>query len=180
MNWISAGLVFFLLSVASAKEYPIFDGRHYNGLYYPRIQVIEWDEPEYLVFNIYSKDKPIDVSGEVIERGTNKIFQFQYDLNHRGEKVCRSVVAPPSWKAGQRLKFFIDKKDPEMDQIYVSAQSLSFAPYKTPEFTNCKKSEKKPAVASTVEKPEDMPFWYDDNPVRVNNYDLFSDPAPAQ
>lgn len=187
-------LAFIVLFVQPliAEDYPVFDGRFYNGLYYPRINVVEWDKPEYLVFNIFSKEKPVDLTGKVIRRGGQKVFQFQYHLKDkekgRDEKVCRSVIAPASFRVGQKLNYYIDKSDHKMDQIYVSARSMSKKmSYKTEKFDNCiaqKKKTPKRAVASTPKvvetkklkiKKGKLPVWFDDKPTHTKNFDLFGE-----
>ena len=199
MKSIFALLVLCLVQASFSEEYPLFDGRQHNGLHYPRINVIEWEKSTQLVFNIYSKGKPIDVSGKVIKRGANKVFVFAYDLIFRGERRCRSILAPKNFKVGQRLHFYFDGKDHEMDQITVSSRPISGVPYPAKNYTDCSElqaesqrkrvaEEKAKKVAKNTEKKKlekkpiarepanlNSPIWYDDAPVDQRAYDFYGD-----
>ena len=175
---ITVSLLFAGLT-ALAEEYPIFDGRKYNGLFYPRVDIIEWGAPLHLEFNIYSKDKPVELSGQVIERGGRKVFAFAYDLPFRKERLCRTVIAPPNFKVGQPLHFYVDKQDKDLNKIIVSAQPLGEKKYAAKKYDGCIEQKaqidpatKKPqrAIASTVvkektqepKKSHELPVWFDE------------------
>ena len=108
---------------ADAKEYPIFDGQKYNGLFYPRVDIIEWThkgQAPHLEFHIYSKEEPIEIEAKPILRGGNRVLLVNYFFGKRKEKVCRSVIAPASFGPDTKLYFYKDKSDGEYDNIYVS------------------------------------------------------------
>ena len=75
------------------EQYQIFDGRFYNGLFYPNIDIIEWGEPTHLEFQIYDKGNQIDVSGVTIDSGGRLIFRAAVDFSFRGERRCRRIPA---------------------------------------------------------------------------------------
>jgi hypothetical protein len=55
--WISSFSAF-----AGQRTFPVFDGQFYNGLFYPRIDIVEWgaENKTHIEFHIYSKNDPID------------------------------------------------------------------------------------------------------------------------
>jgi hypothetical protein len=111
------------IDTAEAKQYPIFDGQVYNGLYYPRIDIIEWThkgQAPHLEFHIYNKDEPIEIEAKTVMRGGNRILLVNYYFTKRQEKVCRSVVEPSSFGPDQPLYFYKDSSDAEYNNIYVA------------------------------------------------------------
>lgn len=121
--------VFLLLilanSAALAKNYPIFDGRYYNGFYYPRINIIEWQDnkksPFYLDFHIYEKQKNIEIDGKVITATRGNVLLFSVKIPERNEVLCRRVLAPPAFKAGQVLYFYKNNtRSSEFNSIVIS------------------------------------------------------------
>lgn len=124
----------------SAKDYPIFDGQKYNGLYYPRIDNIEyWGKPAHMEFHIYQKDTPVHLEAKVIERGGQRVLLVNYHLTNRNEKVCRSVVAPANFNPDAPLYFYKDASDSEYDNIYVTVSPLpltrNLSAYAAPSFS---------------------------------------------
>lgn len=105
---------------ALAKDYPIFDGQKYNGVYYPRIDIIEWGKPPHLEFHVYSKGEPVDIEAKACQRGGKRVLVVNYFFSKRKEKVCRSVIAPENFSSDQKLYFYKDSTDNEYDNIYVS------------------------------------------------------------
>ena len=118
--------IFLLLASfsAHAKQFEIFDGQMYNGLYYPLIDVIEWGEPPHMEFHIHSKDKPIDMAVSPGEKNGKPVLWIVYDLKFRNEKVCRHVLAPSQFKDGMKLYAYIDKSDTDYDNIVFSGNPL--------------------------------------------------------
>lgn len=116
--------LFTLSLTAQAKDFPIFDAQYYNGQLYPRIDIIEWGEPYHLEFHIYSKDKPIDLSTVVGEKGAHTVVWLNYDLKFRGEHVCRHAPAPPQFKKGDKVYSYRDNSNPEYDNIYVTTEPM--------------------------------------------------------
>lgn len=148
---------------AEAKEYPIFDGRTYNGLFYPRVDIIEWThkgQPPHLELHIYSKDEPIEIQAKPIQRGGNKVLLVNYYFTKRKETVCRSVIAPASFAENSKLYFYRDKSDAEYDNIYVSVSpkptTKNMETYAAKEFTeqdcNEENSDDMKKVAAEKEK----------------------------
>ena len=125
-----------------ADEYPRFDGRKYNGLYYPRINTVEWadkeSEPLHLQFQIYQKNSPVDVSGYTVEANGKNIFIAAIDINDRGERLCRRYVAPPAFKPNKKLYYYYDGSDRDMNNIIVSAYPMENKKVYTPKaIANC-------------------------------------------
>ena len=126
------------LATSFAEQYQIFDGQVYNGLHYPNIDILEWGEPAHLEFQIYDKKNPIHISGQTVEINGRQLFQVAIDLAFRGERRCRRIIAPASFKKGQQLHYYIDKSDNDMNNIIVSAQPLTGkVPYTAPPFHGC-------------------------------------------
>jgi hypothetical protein len=135
-------LKLILLSwLAYSEQFQIFDGQTYNGLHYPKVWIVEWQDPGqpfHLEFQIYSKEKPIDVSGVVEKRGKQPIFNFAYDLSFRGERRCRRVPAPMSWGTEQELHYYLDRSHKSFDKIIVSTVKRDgLKPYFPNEYKNC-------------------------------------------
>lgn len=107
-----------------AADYPIFDGQRYNGKFYPRIDIIEWGRPAHLEFHIYEKAKPVEIQARAIERNGKRVLLVNYFLSERGEKVCRSVIAPANFAPEAALYFYRDRSDREYDNIYVTMSPL--------------------------------------------------------
>ena len=107
----------------AAKEFEVFDGRYYNGLFYPLIDNIEWGEQDneapHMEFHIHQKDKPVGVSVVSGEKGGKPVLWIMYDLAYRGERVCRHVLAPRQFKEGQKLYLYRDDSDPDYDNVYI-------------------------------------------------------------
>jgi hypothetical protein len=111
--------------LAEAKTFPIFDGQTYNGLYYPRVDIIEWGEPFHLEFHVYyKKDKPIDLSAVVGEKGGRTVVWLNYDLKFRGERVCRHAPAPPQFRKGEKIYSYRDNSHEEYDNIYLTSEPM--------------------------------------------------------
>ncbi len=117
-------LYIFSAGAASAKDYPIFDGQRYNGVFYPRVDIIEWGKPPHLDFHVYSKDEPLDIEAKSIERNGKRVLLVNYFFTKRKEKVCRSVIAPANFNPETSLYFYRDKTDPEYDNVYVSMSPM--------------------------------------------------------
>lgn len=126
---------------ALAKDFETFDGRYYNGLFYPLIDIIEWGEQDkelpHLEFHIHQKDKPIDLAVVSGEKGGKPVLWIMYDLSYRGEKICRHVLAPAQFKEGQKLYLYRDNTDPDYDNIFVYSEPLKQKGKKViPEYAN--------------------------------------------
>lgn len=130
--------------MAQAKVFEIFDGRMYNGLYYPMVDVIEWGEADgkvpWIEFHLHSKDKRIEVSAVPGEKNGKPVLWLMYDLTFRGEKVCRHVLAPAHFKEGMKMYAYRDLTDADYDNIYVSSEPMSgkkLIPYEMPAYERC-------------------------------------------
>ncbi len=119
---------FFLFTSAQAKQFEIFDGQFYNGLYYPMVDIIEWGEANgelpHIEFHIHSKDKPIDVSVVPGDKNGKPVLWVMYDLKFRGERICRHVLAPSHFKEGMKLYTYRDNSDSDYDNIYISSEPM--------------------------------------------------------
>lgn len=145
MKRILFSIYLALLSIpAMASEFQVFDGQFYNGLYYPRIDVIEWGEAQgelpHLEFHVYSKDRPIDLVAVPGEKNGKPVLWLMYDLKFRNEKVCRHVIAPSHFREGMKLFTYINTTDPDYQNIYVSTEARkekNFVEYKMGEYEPC-------------------------------------------
>ncbi len=131
-------------TVAEAKQYETFDGQIYNGLYYQRIDIIEWGEQNgelpHMEFHIYSKDKPIEVTAVPGNSSGKPVLWLSYDLKFRGERICRKVVAPAHFREGDKLYAYKDSSFLEYDNIFFSTQQLkgkTMVPYEQEPYQSC-------------------------------------------
>ncbi|NUM88217.1 MAG: hypothetical protein HUU37_03345 [Bdellovibrionales bacterium] len=136
------GSVFVTASLALAKQFEIFDGQLYNGLYYPRVDIIEWGEPPHMEFHIYSKDKQIELSAvpAIHPRSGKPVLWLMYDLRFRDERICRHVVAPAHYKEGAKVYAYKDSTLRDYENIYVSLHPLegkNLVPYRMPAYEPC-------------------------------------------
>jgi hypothetical protein len=177
-RWIILFITLFVIN-ALAEDYPIFDGQFYNGLFYPRIDVVEWadkGQPYHMEFHIYKKDKPIEISGQVVDKGKYRVFMHAVDLTYRGERRCRSALTPADFKEGQQLYYYFDPSDKDMNRVIISqTPKTGQKAYKMKPFKECvevaahseapkrvvaSEPKKAPATApapSTPEKPPSEP-----------------------
>ncbi len=143
-----------LFSVAGwAKEFEIFDGRMYNGLYYPLVDIIEWGDIPHIELHIHSKNQKIDVVAVPGDKNGKPVLWLMYDLKYRNERVCRHVLAPAHFKEGMKLYAYRDDSDPDYDNIYFSSQPMQgkkMVPYEPPTYEPCLDE-----MASN--KPDSMP-----------------------
>ena len=93
-------ILFSFLNISQAKEFEIFDGRNYNGKYYPRIDIIEWGRPTHMQFQVYWKDHPLEMSFQLEQKDGKNVMLVKYFIKERNEVLCRRVLAP-----GQPLRF---------------------------------------------------------------------------
>ncbi|HRK01109.1 MAG TPA: hypothetical protein PLH57_00465 [Oligoflexia bacterium] len=113
---------FFSPTYAKAADFEIFDGRVYNGKFYPRIDIIEWGTPSHMEFHIYSKGKPIELGFELEDKTGRKVMLVNYHITERGERLCRRVLAPAHFHSG--FMVYVDKTDPDFDNVIVSVHEL--------------------------------------------------------
>lgn len=141
MKWM---MVFALLITTNlfAKSYEIFDGRYYNGLYYPKIDVITWREKETEPFathlNIYWKGHVVDLAFDIEDKGAEKILLVHYFIKERNEHLCRRIPAPGNFVKGP-VKVYLDTKDKDMDKYIVAQHDMSdrYKEIKTGEYKQC-------------------------------------------
>jgi hypothetical protein len=165
MKFISYLFVFLLAMPALAKQFEIFDGQFYNGLYYPMVDVIEWGEANgelpHIEFHIHSKDKPIDLSVVPGDKNGKPVLWIMYDLKFRNERICRHVLAPFHFKEGMKLYTYRDNTDGDYDNIYISSEPMketsAIKAYTMPTYEACtdELASNKPDAArkpSSVEK----------------------------
>ena len=159
--------VMFLLSgsaIAGApEEFATFDGRVYNGRFYPRIDIIEWSdtpaEQSHMEFHVYSKNKPVDMGFQLDTTTGKPVMKVRYLLKDRNEYVCRRVLAPGHFKE----KFFIyrDLSDPEFDNTVVSATKIekpNLLPLDKPmQYADCKEEDPEKATAQDNTNPNAAP-----------------------
>lgn len=137
-------LSLFFSTLAFAKQFEVFDGRFYNGLYYPLVDIIEWGEQNgdlpHIEFHLHSKDKPMDLTVVPGDKGGKPVLWIMYDLSFRGEKVCRHVLAPAHFTEGMKLYAYRDNSDADYDNIYVSSQPMqgkNLVEYSMQEYQPC-------------------------------------------
>jgi len=157
-----SALLVLLLSPALgfAKAFEIFDGRSYNGLFYPLIDIIEWGEADgklpWIEFHLHSKDKRIEVSAVAGEKNGKPVLWIMYDLTFRGERVCRHVLAPAHFREGMTLHAYRDLTDADYDNIYVSSEPMvgkKLIPYQMPAYERCQDEN----ASNMPEKAERVP-----------------------
>lgn len=139
LSWL---LLLLFASTAHAKQFEVFDGQFYNGLYYPLIDIIEWGEQHgekpHMEFHVHSKDKPVDVTAVPGEKNGKPVLWLMFGLTHRGERVCRHVLAPAHFRKGMKLYAYRDNKDSDYDNVYVSSEPMKgLAEYTMPEYQRC-------------------------------------------
>ena len=146
LRTIALTVVFFLVTItlSFAKQFETFDGRMYNGLFYPRIDVIEWGTPPHLEFHIYSKDKPIDLAAVAGDKNGRPVLWLNYHLSFRDENICRHVIAPYQYKEGDTLYAYRDISPKDFDIIFVSTHPMEPNPkrmeYALKSYTICNDS----------------------------------------
>ena len=146
----------FIAVEAEAKQYPIFDGQFYNGVYYPRVDIIEWGNPPHLEFHIYSKKEEVIIEAKAIDWDGRRVLLVNYTFPGRKEKLCRSVLAPANFLPDGKLYLYKDSTDVDYDNIYVSIVPMKITKkldsYASDNFSKClepkKEAPKKRAVAS--------------------------------
>lgn len=134
--------LFLFAAMAYGKQFEIFDGQFYNGLYYPMVDAIEWGEQEgklpWMEFHIHS-DKQIELTAVPGEKNGKPVLWLMYNLAFRGERICRHIIAPSHFKEGMKLYAYKDSSDPDYVNIYVSTEpkkgknlvDYQMAPYET-------------------------------------------------
>lgn len=122
IHYYFLAMAFLMPSPLIAEDFEIFDGRVYNGKFYPRIDVIEWGEPSHMEFHIFSKGKPVDLSFELETKTGRKVMLVNYYMVDRNEHLCRRVLAPGHF--GQSFYVYRDNSDAEFDNVIVSAEKL--------------------------------------------------------
>ena len=123
-------ILFIFLSIATflkpnflwGSDFEIFDGRMYNGQYYPRIDVIEWGKPSHMEFHIYSKKEPIELSFELENKNGKKVMLVEYHFTRRNERLCRRVLAPSHFFG--KLSIYKDNSDENFNNIIVSTKDI--------------------------------------------------------
>ena len=117
-------------SSSNGKEFEIFDGRIYNGKYYPRLDIIEWNDnpgdPTRMEFHIFTgRNRTIeDMSFELDEsEGGKKVMKVNYKLNNPPENICRRVLAPGHFNA--EFKAYKDSRDKDFKNIFLTMTPLS-------------------------------------------------------
>lgn len=120
---ISMVLLSFLSPTpARAEEFAVFDGRAYNGKYYPRIDVIEWGTPSHMEFHVYSKGKPVKMSFQLERKNGKVVMLVDYLLTERNEHVCRRVLAPGHFL--DNFMVYTDNSDVDFDNTIVTMDPL--------------------------------------------------------
>jgi hypothetical protein len=113
-------------SRAGTTQFEIFDGRSYNGKFYPRIDIIEWQNPgekrTHMEFQVYWKGHPLDMSFSLEEKDGKKVMLVNYSIPERGEHLCRRVLAPGHF--GPVFFVYRDTSDKDMDNTIVSMEKL--------------------------------------------------------
>lgn len=127
---LSLSLLSSIARAGSDKEYETFDGRVYNGKYYPRVDIIEWTEPEFtnshMEFQNYDYKKvPISAAYELDSKSGRKVMKVHYELkrsNGEIEHVCRRVIAPGHFS--ENFMVYQDLSDSDRDIWMVSMEAL--------------------------------------------------------
>lgn len=117
----------FFLFNSFARDYEIFDGRNYNGKYYPKIDIIVWrydkSEDYTLQFQVYWKGHPVEMAYEFDDSTGQKVMKVQYIIKERDNEVlCRRVPAPGNF--GPVFKAYKETGDKDMDNTILSMVDL--------------------------------------------------------
>ncbi len=162
---LSLSLFTSIARAGSDKEYETFDGRVYNGKYYPRVDIIEWTEPEFsnshMEFQNYDYKKvPISAAYQLDDKTGRKVMKVHYELKRQNgeiEHVCRRVIAPGHF--GENFYVYQDMSDPDRDIAMVSMEPLpekkGRSLVQTKKYTPCedeavKTSKRLPAAAQAA------------------------------
>ena len=143
--FFAAACAFFtaIVSTALTKEFEIFDGRFYNNLYYPRIDMIEWSydgAPPHMEFHIYSKQNRLELTAVPGDKNGKPVLWLMIDLPFRNERVCRHVLAPMHFKEGDKIYAYRDDSFGEYDNIFVSTHPMAgkrLVEYKMQDYAPC-------------------------------------------
>lgn len=163
---LGLSLLSTIARAGSDKEYETFDGRVYNGKYYPRVDIIEWTEPEltnsHMEFQNYDYKKvPISAAYELDTKNGRKVMKVHYELlrsNGEIEHVCRRVVAPGHFS--ENFMVYQDLSDSDRDIWMVTMDALpekkGRKQIQTKKYTACEEpqdsSKRLPASAHGSEK----------------------------
>ena len=144
MKNLSFLLVFCCIGTAFAKQFEVFDGQFYNGLYYPRVDNIEWGEQfgelPHMEFHVYSKERQVEVSIVPGDKSGKPVLWIMYDLRFRNERVCRHVLAPRQFREGMKVYAYKDVSDPDYNNFYFSSEpykNKKFVEYNMPAYAPC-------------------------------------------
>jgi hypothetical protein len=145
--WLIALSSAVVPGLAFAKQFEVFDGQVYNGQFYPRVDIIEWQESDaaqpHMEFHFYSKRDRIDLSVVPGDKNGRPVLWLMFDLGFRGERICRHTVAPVGFREGQPLYAFIEDKDPDYYNIKVFSDQRPMGkslPYRMPDYRTCEDS----------------------------------------
>lgn len=127
MKWFAVFLLSLTVFSALARDYEIFDGRNYNGKYYPRLDIIVWrydkSDNYTLQFQLYWKGHPVDMAYEYDDSTGQKVMKVQYIIKERNNEVlCRRVPAPGNF--GPVFKVYKETGDKDMDNTILSMVDL--------------------------------------------------------
>lgn len=127
-SWLLICWTIFSAPAAKSGEYETFDGRAYNGRFYPRIDIIEWNEEgetaSHMEFQNYNKEIPVDMAFQLEEKRGRKVMLVRYTLKRKDgdEVLCRRVVAPAHF--GESFLVYKDTADSDREITIVSMSPL--------------------------------------------------------
>jgi hypothetical protein len=125
-------LILFYLSFLNTSfglhEFEVFDGRTYNGKFYPRIDIIEWQEEHESsshieLQNYHYKDHPVEYAFKIDNQNQNTVVLIEYFLPKRNERLCRKIIAPLHFKKDQKLLIY-QKTESDRQITYVTNHAL--------------------------------------------------------
>lgn len=130
IGWLVIAFLLVFVAVPGGlrakNDFEIFDGRAYNGKFYPRIDIIEWNDrpgdPTRMEFHVYWKGKPLDLGFSLEQKDKKKVMLVNYHIKDRDETLCRRVLAPAHFSEG--FLVYRDTSDFEMDSVIVTMQEL--------------------------------------------------------
>lgn len=157
--YLLCALVLLLPLAGKAKQFEVFDGQFYNGLYYPLIDMIEWQEENgakpHMEFHIHSKERRLEISAVPGDKNGKPVLWLMIELPFRNERVCRHVLAPLHFREGMKLYAYRDDSDSDYDNIFVSTEPMKPAKnrvdYTMPTYQRC--SDEQASNKPEVEKP---------------------------
>jgi hypothetical protein len=127
MAWFFVSLLMLIPAPVRSADFETFDGRNYNGKFYPRIDIIEWndtpEEPTHMEFHVFWKGHALDTTFLLEKKDGKTVMNVNYFVKERNEHLCRRVVAPGHFT--DKFMVYRDTSDKDFDNIIVTMLPVS-------------------------------------------------------